>query len=359
VRGRLHLIGLVSCLWSCPLVHLAAVAVLSALLLTAGCSKDDNPAAPAPEVTIIVAGLRDVENWELSQDRQNVTYEADLPGSNETAICTVRLADKTPQLLVHGTDIGLVGLSPDKSRIAFLQQDGAVYRLMTAPVGGGGWTTVLETDQYISQPEWSPTGTHFVFDNGSGIYVVPSTGGTPVELSNDGSSPHWSPDGSSIAFWSYRSGTLSVWMMYEDGSSPREITPGGFPDSAWGEIIWSPQGDTLAVVVDTRALDGSSVWIVPAIGGQALEIVPPDADGTVSKDMIAWAPNGTRFAYSVDRHSSDTMAMLVVSSSGGTTAAIAASVAAPMVVGWSDDAAIVFFNYSDPNSISLCSTKVP
>ena len=53
------------------------------------------------------------------------------------------------------------------------------------------------------------------------IYVVPMDGGTPRQLTQDGSQnerPRWSPDSRQIYFISNRGGSQQIWVMDADGS---------------------------------------------------------------------------------------------------------------------------------------------
>lgn len=89
----------------------------------------------------------------------------------------------------------------------------------------------------ISEPVLSPDGSEVAFtvqtvDVGnntkpSQIYIVPTAGGTPRQLTREGSKnerPRWSPDSKRIYFVSNRSGGSQVWSMYPDGTMPVQIT---------------------------------------------------------------------------------------------------------------------------------------
>ncbi len=57
--------------------------------------------------------------------------------------------------------------------------------------------------------------------------------------------PVWSPDGSQIAFWSYRSGNADIWLMDADGTNLTQLTT----DPAYDyEPSWHPSGDYLIIV---------------------------------------------------------------------------------------------------------------
>ena len=100
----------------------------------------------------------------------------------------------------------------------------------------------------ISEPQLSPDGKLVAFtvqtvdfqnnSKPSQIYVVPLAGGTPSQLSHDGTSntrPRWTPDGKRIFFVSNRSNGSQIWSMNPDGSDPKQIT--NLPTEADGEIL--------------------------------------------------------------------------------------------------------------------------
>lgn len=80
------------------------------------------------------------------------------------------------------------------------------------------------------------------------IYSVPADGGTPKQLTKDGTineRARFSPDSKRIAFISNRSGTAQIWIMDADGGSSRQVT--SLATEASG-ILWSPDGKTLVFV---------------------------------------------------------------------------------------------------------------
>src|SRR5258707_492382 len=89
----------------------------------------------------------------------------------------------------------------------------------------------------ISEPLLSPDGKLVAFTVQSvdvdkntkpkNIYVVPVNGGSPRQLTQEGTQnerPRWSPDSKLIYFVSNRGGSSQVWAMNSDGGSARQIT---------------------------------------------------------------------------------------------------------------------------------------
>ena len=89
----------------------------------------------------------------------------------------------------------------------------------------------------IGEPALSPNGRMVAFtvqtpdlDSNTKpeqIYVVPMDGGTPRQLTQEGSQnerPRWSPDSRQIYFVSNRGGSQQIWVMDADGTHPRQIT---------------------------------------------------------------------------------------------------------------------------------------
>jgi Tol biopolymer transport system component len=67
--------------------------------------------------------------------------------------------------------------------------------------------------------------------------------------SRDGG-PRWSPDGTTIAFHSDRTGRFEIWTIQADGSGLTQVTHTA--DGAATGPVWSPQGTRIAYAVEGR-----------------------------------------------------------------------------------------------------------
>jgi len=110
----------------------------------------------------------------------------------------------------------------------------------------------------ISEPALSPDGKTVAFVAGTAdldkgtrqrhIYTVPLAGGTPKQLTREGSvneRPRWTSDSRQIAFGSNRGGSSQVWLMNADGSGPKQITT--LATEASG-LVLTPDGKSVLVV---------------------------------------------------------------------------------------------------------------
>jgi TolB protein len=68
-------------------------------------------------------------------------------------------------------------------------------------------------------------------------------GSNPLRLTVDGITPAWSPDGSKIAFASYRTGNLEIYAMNADGTGVIRLTNDPADDLY---PAWSPDGSRIA-----------------------------------------------------------------------------------------------------------------
>ena len=109
--------------------------------------------------------------------------------------------------------------------------------------------------QRISDPALSPNGRLVAFTvttpdvvkntKPEQIYVVGMEGGTPRQLTLDGTvneRPRWSPDSRQIYFVSNRGGSSQIWVMDADGRNARQVTR--LSTEASGELV-SPDGKKL------------------------------------------------------------------------------------------------------------------
>ena len=107
----------------------------------------------------------------------------------------------------------------------------------------------------IGEPQLSPDGKTVAFTvqtvdlaqntKPKQIYVVPASGGTPRQITMQGTDnerPQWTPDSKRIAFISDRGGSAQVWVMEADGSQARQIT--NLSTEAGGVLV-SPDGKKL------------------------------------------------------------------------------------------------------------------
>jgi Tol biopolymer transport system component len=98
--------------------------------------------------------------------------------------------------------------------------------------------------------------------------------------------PAWSPDGSTIAFVSKRSGTSDLYAMNADGSGTRRLTSTKDDDA---QPSWSPDGKR---IVFARGTSGR-LFVMNADGTGARRVSGEEAEETEP----AWSPDGSTIAY--------------------------------------------------------------
>lgn len=185
-------------------------------------------------------------------------------------------------------------------------------------MGGWQWKDVpLDTDEgtWISL-DVSPDGQTIVFDLLGDLYTMPITGsadGSQVKNIASGKQwdmqPRFSPDGSSIAFVSDRTGEGgkagdNIWVAKVDGSQPRQITKESF--RLLTQPVWTRDGSSIIArkhFTSRRSLGAGEMWlyhISAKTDGQQLTTKTSEQKDTGEP---ALSPDGRYLYYSFDASS--------------------------------------------------------
>ena len=154
-------------------------------------------------------------------------YVMNADGTNQTNLSNNPAIDWAPDF------------SPDGSKIVFISaRDGGNREIYVMNADGSEQTRLTSTDQWESHPQWSPDGTkiaytgftqdypdllHTTYD----IWVMNPDGTNQTKLTDNPAvdeMPEWSPDGTKIAFHSFRDFNWEIYIMDPDGSNQTRIT---------------------------------------------------------------------------------------------------------------------------------------
>ncbi|NUN02414.1 MAG: PD40 domain-containing protein [Bryobacteraceae bacterium] len=182
------------------------------------------------------------------------------------------------------SDAGLTfqpALSPDGTLVAYSSDRNGTgdFDIWLQQVPGGQPHRLTEDSRDEVDPAFSPDGMTIAYraeGDADGIYTIPTLGGKSTLLARGGYRPRFSPDGSRIAFWigerSFR--TSKIFIVPTSGGTPVQLAP-EFSYAAWP--LWSPDGRYIVFVGNKNRMkdwesytDNWDWWVVPAGGGPAV-----------------------------------------------------------------------------------------
>jgi Tol biopolymer transport system component len=172
--------------------------------------------------------------------------------------------------MISGCTAGL-GRSPLSARVPHEARWG-IYSLSLSTQDVN---LIYSAPEELSGLQLNPAGDRFVFSqkvggnaDGDGEIFTVGTDGRDVRRLTDNhvmdTYPVWSPDGSRIAFLSWRNSTLDIFVMEADGSNVRLLYDSGFNDA---DIHWV--GNTIAFTRNSR------IWIMNDDGSGARMLTDP------------------------------------------------------------------------------------
>jgi len=177
------------------------------------------------------------------------------------------------------------------------------------PAAGGTPRLLTEkTPSYLHG--WSPDGKELVYTaqrdgKNYDIYKMPVAGGAEVKLTNSNGTladgPEISPDGKFIYFNNNVSGSMQLWRMKRDGSSPEQLTfdennnwfAHVSPDGKWIAYISFP---STIPVNDHPAYKRVTLRLMPANGG-ASKVIAYLYGGQGTINVPSWSPDSKSIAF--------------------------------------------------------------
>jgi Tol biopolymer transport system component len=192
-------------------------------------------------------------------------------------------ADGTSQRLLLGDPGLLLDLSPSRNAALIVRHSPGAFDLKAVELTTARERLLLRTTSWILTGTWSPSGTTIAFDTaGNRVWLVGSDGKAPRLLAPGARQPAWAPDSRHL-----------VYVGHFDASSERGVLTiarvdrrSRWPVGSRGEIAlphWSPDGSWIAY------RRGSTVSVI-RVDGRRSHRFGLGAD-------LAWSRGGARLAF--------------------------------------------------------------
>jgi len=192
-------------------------------------------------------------------------------------------------------------VSPDGKSVAFTADVGGRRQVWVRLLVGGTPLQVTHDDADHQYPRWSPDSSSLIYfspseepDGQGKIWQIPSLGGAARPLVSSLGSADLSHDGRHLAYFHSNQGEIELDICDPDGSNPHSLAV--LPtEYTYSDLRWSPDDKKLGFQRG-RTFD-YDVFYVPIEGGP---VQPITRDGNPLAGF-AWLPDGSGVVYSSSR----------------------------------------------------------
>ena len=213
-------------------------------------------------------------------------------------------ADGSDQRLVTDQFDTNPAWSPDGNKLAFTNRHGDEIKIYVIDLATGKLEPFTRTKRSPSEPDWSPDGKRIAYiDNPAHpgidyeLFVINADGSSPRQLTDSPgyqmyASPDWSPDGSRLSVASDQNGNYDIYLIDPDGRNLQQLT---FTQADERSPAWSPDGTRIAF--ESNRVGNWEIYVMNRDGSNVQRLTD-DPGGELAP---AWSPDGTMLAFQTKR----------------------------------------------------------
>ena len=198
-------------------------------------------------------------------------------------------------------------------QIAFASDRTGLPQIYLSDLSGQNVSAITDMPGGACQPSWSPDGNRLVFvspcagpipisqnpPRNTSLYTIQTDGSQLTPLTNAPGGdfePAWSPDGSRIAFTSFRDGSMQIYSLDLADQNVTRLTNLGSGIEA-RQASWSPS--STEIVFTVRRVGIYQVWVMSASGADARQLF---RSGQEYWDYFpTWSKDGSAVIFSQQR----------------------------------------------------------